>query len=210
MINFSVKKMKKSQEELNQIKKEKTAQQWIPIEDIHKNIIVRKDNALVGILRVQPENLELLSIKETKRKIDALAEGFNGEKESFQIFCIGRPVDLNNYLELLQNKAKAEFDFTRKRLLKGYIKQTAEVASKGEITERRFYIIITKEAGNKAEQELMTRLERIKESISSAGLRSNICNEDELLDVLSLFANPLQASFEKAEVMYSLPPLLVE
>src|SRR5690554_2918145 len=120
-----------SQEEVIKQRREKTAQQWIPIADIDKNIIYRKDNLLVGILRIQPENLELLSDNEKRRKVEALAEGFNGETEGFQIFCIGRPVDLNNYLQWLQDKAKEEQDFTRKMVLKGYIHQASQMASSG-------------------------------------------------------------------------------
>lgn len=199
-----------SPEELQKQRREKTAQQWIPVADIDKRIIYRKDGLLVGILRIQPENLELLSDNEKRRKVDSLAEGFNGEKEGFQIFCIGRPVDLNNYLDWLQEKAKMEQNFTRKTVLKGYIQQASQLASSGETTERRFYLVISKPAGNKAEDELMQRLSVLSHKLQQAELTSDVCSEDELLDVLSLFANPIQASFERTEVRMDLPPLLTK
>jgi len=198
-----------SQEELIQQKKEKTAQQWIPIADIEGPVVYRKDNLLIAMLRVLPENLDLLSDKEKKRRVDALAEQLNGETEDSQIFCIGRPVDLNNYLDWLQDKAKMEQDFTRKTVLKGYIQQASQMASNGETTERRFYFVIWKQAGDKAEIDLLNRINDLQIKLSQAELITSICHEDELIDLYSLFVNPVQAGFERPELQLALPPLLV-
>lgn len=202
-------KVEISQEEIAQQRKEKTAQQWIPIADIDNCITYRKDNIMIGMIRVQPENLELLSDKEKRRKVESLAEELNGITEGLQIFCIGRPVDLNSYLEWLQDKAKMEQDFTRKMVLKGYIKQASQMASSGETTERRFYIIITKPVGNKGEEELINKLNELQGKFYQAELTTEICKEDEILDVYSLFANPVQASFERAEMEFDLPSILM-
>lgn len=210
MKKLSIKKKEEiSQEEIIQKNREKTAQQWIPISDIDRNIMYRKDNVLGGALRVQPKNLDLLSDNERKRIVDDLAEGYNGESEGFQIFCIGRPVDLNNYLESLQNNARAEDNFIKKTVLKGYIQEASIMASSGETIERRFYIILVKEISDKAEYELLSRLNEFKAKLFQAELDSEICNDDELLEVLSLFANPIEAALEKMEIMYDFPPLLV-
>ena len=161
------------------------------------------------MLRVQPENIDLFSDNEKRRKVEALAEQLNGETEGLQIFCIGRPVDLNNYLEWLQEKAKMEQDFTRKMVLKGYIQQASNMAASGETTERRFYIIITKKVvNNKSEEELMSRINELQTKLSTAELVSSVCRDDELMDVYSLFANPVQASFERTEIQMTLPSLL--
>lgn len=206
---LSKKKDAVSEEQAIQQNREKTAQQWIPVADIDGSIVYRKDNTLVAMLRVQPENIDLYSDNEKRRKVEALAEQLNGETEGLQIFCIGRPVDLNNYLEWLQEKAKMEQDFTRKMVLKGYIQQALNMAVSGETTERRFYIIITKKVVNsKSEEELMSRINELQIKLSTAELVSSVCRDDELMDVYSLFANPVQASFEKTEIQMTLPSLL--
>ena len=202
------KKESVTSEQAEKQRRERTAQQWIPVLDIENSLVYRKDNTLLVMLRVQPDNLELLSDKEKRRKVDSLAEQLNGETEGLQIFCIGRPVDLNNYLEWLQEKAKMEQDFTRKAVLKGYIHQASEMASSGETTERRFYIILTKTAGGKAEEELLDRVKDLRNKLSQSELKSEICKDDELMDVFSLFANPVQASFERTELTMDLPPIL--
>lgn len=207
-VKAKSKKETVSAEQLEQQQRQRTAQQWMPVADINRNTIVRKDNTLVGILRIQPINIELLSDSERKKKVEALVEGLNGQNEAMQFFCIGRPVDLNSYLEWMQDKARAEQDFTRKMLLKGYIQQASRTATSGETTERRFYLIISKEIKPKAEDELSNRLENLKAALSQAELESHICNEDELMDVLSLFANPIQAAFEQVELEYQIPSIL--
>lgn len=202
--------VKLSPEELQKQKRELTANQWIPIADIDENIVYRKDGTLVGMLRVQPLNINLLSDREQRIKVSALTEELNGEKEPFQIFCIGRPVDLNNFLEWLKDKAKQEKDRTKKRLLNNFIKEASYKASSGETIERRFYIIITKPDAKKAEVDLINRLKELKRKLLTVGLISKVCTDDELLDVYSLFSYPIQASFERATADMLFSPILKE
>lgn len=204
------KKEKISTEELQKQTRERTANQWMPVADIDESIVYRKDSHLVGMLRVQPLNIELLSDRERRNKVSSLTEELNGEKEALQIFCIGRPVDLNNYLEWLQDKAKQENDYTRKRLLKAFVKEASYKASSGDTIERRFYIIVSKPDGKKAEYDLINRLQELKRKLSTVGLNSNICKDDELMDVYALFSHPVQASFERATVDMMFPPVLEE
>ena len=189
-------------------RKELTAQQWIPLADIKESLVYKKDSTLLAALRVSPKNLELLSDKEKKRIVNALAEVLNGEKEPIQIFCIGRPVDLNYYLEWLQEQAHQQMDFNKKLLLKGFIQQASQVARSGEVIERRFYMIVTKEAGVKAEDEIRLRVKELQDKLLKAELSSIICREDEYMDLFSLFANPIQAAYEKTGYEYDISTVL--
>lgn len=198
---------KPTQEDAAIISKQLTAQQWMPVADIDNSIVYRKDGNLLSMLRVQPINLELLSDNENRQLASAFCEALNGEKEALQIFCIGRPVDLNSYLDWLQDKAKREINFTKKTLLKKYIRHASMTASSGETMERRFYIIATaKYSANKSTEDLLLRLKELQNKLSKANLISSICSDDEILDVLSLFAHPVQAAYERVEFKYDLPP----
>ena len=68
------KKGKFTPAEVVKITKTKTAQQWMPIIDINGNIVYRKDGYIFGAIRVQPENLNLLSDSEKRRKVESLAK----------------------------------------------------------------------------------------------------------------------------------------
>lgn len=198
----------KSKEEIAQEIRVKTAQDWMPIKDIDKSYVYRKDGLLVGILRIMPLNIDLLSNNEKRRIVDGLHEVINGENEEFQIFCIGRPVDLNVYLEWLQEKSKSEENFTRKQILKSYIQEATEIAASGETTERRFYIIVSKKDGPKSVEDLNSRLRDLKSKFTNTGLKASICNDDEIIDLYSLFSNPVQAAYEKTEINYHYATLL--
>lgn len=193
-------------EQVQQQEREKTAQQWMPLADIRDCIVYRKDGQIFGAIRVYPKNLELFSEKEKKKKIEALTEALNGEKSGLQIFCIGRPVDLTNYLEWLQEKANREMDFKRKLLLKNFVSQASKMATSGEITERRFYIFLNGKLGE--EEELRNRLNELKHRLSLAELDTDLCREDDYMDLFTLFASPITASYSKTNYGVDLPPLL--
>lgn len=194
------------QEKIHEDKKTKTANEWMPIADISKNIAYRKDGKLLGILKIEPVNISLLSAREKKRKISMLSEILNGETEPIQIFCIGRPVDLNSYIDYLNDKVKSEVDFTRKMVLKNYLKESSRIASNGEITERRFYMIISQGEGAKAERELKERLSNLVARLEGAELRASICEDDEILDMFSQFSSPQAGG--RIEMKIDLPSVL--
>lgn len=214
LTSKSLKKKKSKKEQLTPEEKtvktrELTAQQWIPISDIEGSVVYRKDNIITSMLRVQPENIDLLSDREQRRKVESLAEGFNGEREPIHIFCVGRPVDLSDYLEDLNGQSKTEQDFVRKMVLKGYIQQASKIASSGEASERRFYVIIFKTIeDNRSVNDLTNRINELQIKFTQAELNCDICKEDELIDVLALFASPIQAAFEKTILEYELAPIL--
>lgn len=208
MLGGNSKNKKLSPEEQKQIANKKTAQQWNLIIDIENETVYRRDQHIVGAFRVQPLNIDLLSDNERRRIVDALAEALNGENEPLQIFCIGRPVDLTNYLDWLQNKLKNETDFIKKRLLKNFINVASITASSGETIERRFYIIVPKPDGEKNRADLLARLNDLRSKFAAASLDSCVCQDDELLDLYVLFSNPIQASFGKSIIEYQMPPVL--
>ena len=140
------------------------------------------------------QKISLLSKSEGEGKINSLAEELNGIDDGFQLFIIGRPVDLSLYLEDQQEKARMEQNFIKKQVLRGYIQEASRIAASGEITEKHYYyILIEKNDGNKAEEELINKLEHFNTSLSQAGLTTYICQYDENMEVYSLFYSQAKA-----------------
>ncbi len=178
--------------------RQKTAQEWLPVNDIRNSILQLKGQRIVAVLKVEPINISLLSSNEKKRIITSLYEVINGLQESFQWLSIGRPVDLDGYIAGLEYKATEMQDITRKILLKGYIKQAAEMAAGGETLERQFYIIMAAKQGNYAEEELLNKVRDMAANIVSTGLSVELCSDKRILDLLFTFMVPAQSAFERA------------
>lgn len=200
-------KDKAAQQAAIEIKK-KTAQEWIPVKDIHDNIAYRRDGHLVLALKVEAVNLDLLSKNEVKRIISSLHEVLNGQQEKFQIMTIGRPVDLDSYIGDLQSISSLTDNTARKRLLQGYIKQAASMASGGEVLERRFFIILSHAPDKMAVEELTNRARELSSNLIVCSLKTEVCTDQEITNLLFNFTHPAQSAYERVNTGPYLPPIL--
>lgn len=178
--------------------KKKAVQDWLNIADINNGLIIRKDKYLVGAIKIEPINIDLLSLNEKKRIITALHEAYNGLLIPIQIICLGRPVDLDPYLESLQEMSRKTDNFTRKKLLQNYVKYSANLAASGETLERNFYILMAQPPGKGADLELLGKLQELSTMLNGAGLETIICNDQDLINLQYTFAFPVQAAYERA------------
>ncbi len=180
-----------------------SVQQWLPFKDVADGVVYRRDGGLVSVLRVRPYNFALKSKNEKKRVISAVHEAFNGQREPVQILCLGRPVDLDAYLRHLENLSR---DLTgkpgRRRLLQNYLRYVSGMVAGGEALERRYYILLPHKKGSQAREEAIQRAFELKEMLEGAGLDVDVCNDQEIIDLLFCFTQPVQAAFER-------PPALI-
>lgn len=206
-MNKNIKLNLKKKNETEDIKK-RTAQQWMPISDIKDYVVYRKDNCLLGFIRIMPINISLLSKQELKNLIRQHTEVYSSIQHKFQIFSIGRPVDLSNYLEWLSTIQKQETNFLKKRLLNQTIQHSAYLSASGEIVERRYYFILPLK--DKTDAEALQIFEDTVKLFNSGGFKTNLCNYDDIMDLLLLFAQPTQttATIEKKEFDFSYAPIL--
>lgn len=195
---LKLKRDKKNKEKVKVEIRQKTAQDWLPVADVYNSLLYRKDKHLVAILKVEPINISLLSDNEKKRIIAALHEVFNGIQEQIQIISIGRSVDLDGYIAGMEQTAQETQDFSRKKLLRGYIRQAAEMAAGGDTLERRFYILLSQKQGKYAEEELKNRARELAGNIASTGLGVELCSDKLIIDLLFAFHQPGQSAFERA------------
>jgi len=169
---------------------------WIPVIDIDESIIYLKDEAQVILLRFQVENVGL-GLKEKEKKIKQLAAFIEVlPAEEYQLFSIERPVKLNNFLLNLQDKLKKEQNQIRKKLLQDYIRQASLIALSGEANEKIYCLAITERADGdtKVKNSLHKKAGYIKEKLQEIGLKTEIAKFEEIIEIYSLFANPLRAS----------------
>ena len=177
--------------------RKKSAQEWLPVRDIRGGVMLRRDKNLVAIIKIEPVNLSLLSQNEKKRIISILHEVINAQQEPMQWLSIGRSVDLDGYIARLEQQSQEVKENVRKKLLKGYIRQAAEMAAGGETLERRFYVLLVQNPGKYAEKELLNRARELAGNLQGVGLGAELCDDRQILDLLFSFHQPSQASFER-------------
>lgn len=187
--------------------KKKTAQQWMPITDVQDYVAYRKDNAVLGFIRIHPKNTELLSKNEIKRLLHSNTEAYSAFNFHFQLCSIGRPTDLSGFLEWLMNMHKNETNFTKKRLLNKIIQYNSYIASSGEVVERRCYFIIAMK--DKTDKEALNQLEDIVNIFNSSDLTTAVCHYDDIMDLLLLFTHPAQAhTLDKSTFDFGFAPIV--
>lgn len=179
----------------NQAKR--SAQQWLPVLDIHGGLIHRGDGAVAGGLRVEPVNFGLQSEREQGRTITALHEVLNGLREPIQIISLPRPIDLDAYLLALDAKLR-DLPEHRQPLLRQYRRYVEGLVRGGSAVERRFYVLVAR-SGKQARDELRQQITELAEGLSRAGLQPLPLTDQDLADMLDAWAHPAQAAFERVQ-----------
>lgn len=208
MLSFLKKKGTPDPEQVLRENRLKAAQEWLPIFDIKDNFVYRRDGQIACIVKLQPLNIDLLSKSEQRVRIRSLLEALNSFDYPYQIFITAKPVDLDGYIQRLE-ELKDQANIKRRRLLDQYIKVASRKASSGEALERNFYIILSMERDKKlGEGFLFEKAREAASNLTGAGLVANVCNEQELRDLYFTFANPVESAVERSPLdNMNLPPL---
>lgn len=180
-----------------------TSQDWLPIRDVYNSMIHRKDGHMIAAVFIHPVNIHLLSENEKARLIQSLEEVLNGIDISFQILSIARPVDLDAYIAKLNSMRTETSSTIKQRLIGGYINVAAQMATSGEALERQFYILIDQKPSQNSQidqSSLLSKANEIASNLTSAGLTAEVCNDEQIRDLLFIFTNPNQAAYERAPI----------
>lgn len=170
-----------------------SAQAWMPIQDIEQFHKVRKDNWAISAIRIQPTNIDLLSLRERRQIISNLQEICNGQQNHYMFFCVGRPVDLDGYINHLEQLKNNTEDPIRKKILQQQIREAANTAISGEALETLYYILFA--SSNKS--ELLEHVKLIVVELKEKGINGHICDHKELMDMNFIFTHPVQAAYER-------------
>ena len=177
-----------------------TAQRWLPAADVSGGLIQRRDGTLVAALRIAPVAIALLSDREKAARISAFHEAVNGLDQGFQIVSLPRPIDLDGYLRGLEDLLPT-VDARRRHLLSQYLGYVRQTVAGGLALERRYYILLTGDGRRKgAREDLVRRTTELRASLGRAALTTQICDTQELLDLIFVHMHPAQAATERAAI----------
>lgn len=117
-------------------------QQYLDIAEIKDNAIIMKDGTLRAVLLVSSINFALKSEDEQNAVIDSYVRFLNNLTFTLQIVIQSRELNIDNYLEYLNNKEKEQTNKLLKVQTADYMEYIKELTSLGKIMNKRFYVIV--------------------------------------------------------------------
>lgn len=196
---------KKSADEVNP--KEKTANDFVNVQDIKNSILYTKDGYVFAYIRVSPIALELISDEEKKIIIKNLTVELSTEQKSFKFFAISRPVNISALVDDLTDSYLVAETPQQKDLLKNSIDTINGFAMSGDVIERQFYFILWEKYYDGVHDDLLHRASEFCTKLATVQKDVAILNDSEIVQLCNLFANPSYSYLEDGNVMPSLPTL---
>ncbi len=184
---------------MKKIKKEFSTQDWIPIEQILKNGIIKTKNKYVKILKVTPINYNLKSDLEKQAILNSYKIFLKTCNFDIQILIQSSKENLEkNILNVQKNIQKKENKYLKK-LSEDYIEYINKINSNKKSSSKNFYLIISKKISKEQEfnesfdmikSDLKEKYFKIKECLSRCGNSVyEINTKEEILKIINSFFN---------------------
>lgn len=180
--------------------KEKTIQEWIPIQTISDDGIIKlKNNKYIKIIKIIPINYNLKSDLEKKAILNSYKIFLKTCNFNIQILIQSKKEDLENHILKIQENIQKEKNEYLKNIAEDYITYIQNLNSSKKSSTKEFYMIIENQKNNKKEfieteeiikNELKEKFFKIKECLARCGNSvQEISNKDDAIEVLFSFLN---------------------
>ena len=173
-------------------KKEKSVQDWIPIEKIYENGIIKiKNNKFIKILKIIPINYNLKSDLEKNSILNSYKIFLKTCNFNIQILIQSNKEDLSQHILNIQKNIQKEENKYLKELSENYIKFIQKLNYSKNSATKDFYIIITNEKIDNfnsieiIENDLKEKYFKIKECLSRCG--NDVIELNNKNDIINIF-----------------------
>lgn len=144
---------------------------------------------MIGAIKIGSINLSLLFDEEQKTKVSQLKKVLNSVDYPVKIFCIDKPINLDNNLNILGMKIKNCDNKNKQHLLEEDYSFIQGLNNKKSVVNREFYLVVEEEITN--ETLLTQKINDLIQEFSSIGLVSNKVISEEWRDLLYIMLNPV-------------------
>ena len=186
---------------LQKSKTKSNSRQQIAIKGVRDGILVLPGNQYRAVLEVSSLNFELKSEEEQDAIIDTYESFLNSVGSSLQILIRTREIDMDKYLEELNERLHGETEKVYKRQLKNYDEFIRSLITTNKILTRHFYLIVPYTATSKTDFELVQeqlnlKLDIVAKGMTRLGMHTKELSSLEVLDLFYSFYNPVQAKVQ--------------
>ena len=203
MINGGVNVFAKKEE------KQRSCNDEINILDIKNNAIYTRDNYVIMALKLNSINIQLFSKRELTQKVKEITSELSSDLRELKFLSISRPVDVTELVEKLREILSKSDIQKQKNLLKQNIRETIKLTITGEVVERQNFITIFEKNSDTAEKELLKRAMDLVNKFGNCGIKVDILNEQELIQLCNSTLNINFAFREDNEFEEKIPYLQV-
>lgn len=155
--------------------KEKTSQDWIPIEEILENGIIKiNKNKYIKILKIIPINYNLKSDLEKSSILNSYKILLKTCNFNFQILIQSNKEDLSQHISNIQKNIKKINNKKIEKISENYIEYINKININKKSSSKDFYIIISNE-NNKTKKEFIESYEIIKNELKEKYFKIKEC-----------------------------------
>ena len=180
--------------------KEKTAQQWIPIDYFEDDGFIKlKNGNIIKILKVEPINYNLKSDLEKKSILNSYKVFLKTCNFDIQIIIQSNKQDLSEHIKQIEKNIQRKENKNIRNLGKGYIKYIKQINSSKRNSSKIFYLILsdnlkkienTNNAKEIIKNELKEKYFKVKECLSRCGNSViEVVEKKELIEIIDSFFN---------------------
>lgn len=163
----------------------------VPFNEVWNNYVFLDNNKIIGGIKIGSINLSLLFDEEQQTKVSQLKKVLNSIDYKVKIFCIDKPINLENNLNILGSKIKQENNKYKTKLLEEDYDFISSLNNKKSVVNREFYLIIEEDAEN--ETLLNQKINDLIQEFSSMGLHAEKVCSEEWRELLYVILNPVSS-----------------
>lgn len=204
-------------------------QEFVVIDEIREGVVILKNGGLRAVLMAGSRNLELESIDSQNAVISAYADFVNSFDWPIQIIIHSRKLDINPYLQNLEEKLKTQENELLKIQTAEYIDFIKNFVKLADIMIKRFYvgipfdpiesrtegpiekitslfpkssknIVLSEEKFREYKNQLLQRVDHTILTLAHVGIKASQLQTDELVELFYNLYNPEE--LEKHAIVY--------
>lgn len=158
---------------MKKIKKQSSTQDWIPIEEILNNGIIKTKNKYIKILKVIPINYNLKSDLEKQSILNSYQIFLKTCNFDIQILIQSNKENLEKNIFYIQKNIQKKENKYLKKVSESYIEYICKMNASKKASSKNFYLIISKKSLK--EQEYNDSLEMIKNDLKEKYFKIKEC-----------------------------------
>lgn len=186
---------------LQKSKSKTSSRHQIAIKGVRDGILILPSNQYRAVLEVSSLNFELRSEEEQDAIMDTYESFLNSVGSSLQILIRTREIDMDKYLEDLNERLDGETEAVYRDQLKNYDEFIRSLISTNKILTRHFYVVVPFSAHGKTDFELVKeqlnlKLDIVAKGMIRIGMHTKELSSLETLDLFYSFYSPTQAKIQ--------------